>query len=58
MLRVAPSNGRILIVDDEKTNCDVIYSFLMLLNFPNRESRTTFAYNGDQAVKEIRRSLE
>jgi CheY-like chemotaxis protein len=42
--------SQIMIVDDEKFNCDIIYGFLLVLGFKNRESRTKFAYNGEQAV--------
>ena len=45
--------GKILVVDDEKFNIDIIYSFLMLLGIVNRKELTSFAYNGEQAVEEI-----
>jgi len=37
----------ILIVDDEKFNCDIISSFLMLLELPNRHKVAQYAYNGE-----------
>ena len=42
--------GKILIVDDEKFNCDIIDGFLMILDVPNRDNLTEYAYNGEQAV--------
>ena len=30
----------------------------MILGFKNRKERTKFAYNGEQAVKEIKESIE
>ena len=50
--------GKILIVDDEKFNCDIIFGFLMVLGFKNREKRTCFAYNGEQAVQLINQSIK
>ena len=38
---------KILIVDDEKFNCDIIDGFLMILGIEKREEICTFAYNGD-----------
>jgi hypothetical protein len=32
--------GKILIVDDEKFNCDIIEGFLMILGFDQREEAT------------------
>ena len=40
--------GKILVCDDEKFNCDIIYSFLMILGVPNRKEICEFAYNGEQ----------
>ena len=39
--------GKILIVDDEKFNCDIIDGFLMVLNFQNKNKLREFAYNGE-----------
>ena len=39
--------GKILVVDDEKFNCDIIDGFLMILGFTDRHRRTAFAYNGE-----------
>ena len=50
--------GKILVVDDEKFNCDIVYGFLMILGFKERKERTTFAYNGEQAVKEIKKAID
>jgi hypothetical protein len=46
--------GKILIVDDEKFNCDIIEGFLMILGFDQRENMTEYAYNGEQAVKKVK----
>ena len=45
-------------MDDEKFNCDIVYGFLLILGFSARKERTTFAYNGEQAVKMVRESFE
>ena len=45
-------------MDDERFNCDIIDGFLMVLGFENREKRCTFAYNGQQAVKIISKSID
>ena len=50
--------GKILIVDDEKFNCDIIDGLLMILGVENRQFRSQFAYNGEQAVKIIKQSVE
>ena len=44
------SHRKILVVDDEKFNCDIIDGFLMILGFKNREHDVEFAYNGEQAL--------
>jgi CheY-like chemotaxis protein len=50
--------GKILIVDDEKFNYDIIEGFLMILEFEQREFMTEYAYNGEMAVQKIRDSIE
>jgi len=50
--------GKILIVDDEKFNCDIIYGFLMILGLKNRQDKTHFAYNGEQAVAMVQKALD
>ena len=40
------NRATILICDDEKFNCDIIYGFLMILGVPNRKEVCEFAYNG------------
>lgn len=50
--------GKILIVDDEKFNCDIIEGFLMILGFQNRETRAVFAYNGEQAVQKVKDAVD
>jgi CheY-like chemotaxis protein len=52
-----PSNGKILVVDDEKFNCDIIFGFLMLLGIYNRKELTDFAFNGEQAVEAVQRAF-
>ena len=47
------NHGKILIVDDEKFNCDIIEGFLLILGFKDREKKCVFAYNGEQAVNLI-----
>lgn len=37
---------KILIVDDERTNCDIIYGFLLMLGIQNRNLISKFAYDG------------
>ena len=39
--------SKILVVDDEKFNCDIIDGFLMILGYKNRHQMTVFAYNGE-----------
>jgi len=41
------NSGKILIVDDEKFNCDIIFGFLMVLGMAHRKTKTDFAYNGE-----------
>jgi CheY-like chemotaxis protein len=50
--------GQILIVDDEKFNCDIIEGFLMILGVPNQQEITDYVYNGEQAVNKIRLALD
>ena len=48
--------GKILIVDDEKFNCDIIDGFLMILGFkelPGAKDAVHFAYNGEQAISMV-----
>ena len=44
--------GKILIVDDEKLNCDIIHSFMMILglNIKYLEYLNKLAHNGEEAV--------
>ena len=44
---------KILIVDDEKFNVDIIYGFLMILGVKNRSEIAEFAYNGEEAVERV-----
>jgi CheY-like chemotaxis protein len=45
-------------VDDEKFNCDIIEGFLMILGFEQRNNMTEYAYNGEQAVKKVKESID
>ena len=56
--KTAYNSGKILIVDDEKFNCDIIDGFLMVLNFQNQNELREFAYNGEQAISAVRRAIE
>lgn len=49
--------GKILVVDDEKYNCDVIMGFMMILGIQNRKELVEFAYNGEQALDIIQKSV-
>jgi TRAP-type uncharacterized transport system substrate-binding protein len=42
--------GKILVVDDEKFNCDIIYGLMLVLGLKDRQNLTSFAYNGEQAI--------
>ena len=46
-----------LIVDDERFNCDIIYGFMMLLAVQNRKAKTDFAYNGEQAIQQVQKAI-
>ena len=50
--------GKILIVDDERFNCDIIAGFLMILDVEYREQLTEFAYNGEQALNRIKKCFD
>jgi two-component system sensor histidine kinase/response regulator len=52
------SKHKILIVDDEKTNCNIISGLMLMLGVPNRKQIATFAYDGEQAVKSIQDSID
>ena len=49
--------GYILVVDDEKYNCDVIYGLMGVLNVDKRKEITEFCYNGQDAVKKVQESI-
>jgi CheY-like chemotaxis protein len=51
-------NSKILIVDDEKFNCDIIEGFLMVLQMPNYQQRTDQCYNGETAVEKVKAAIE
>jgi len=39
--------SKILVVDDEKFNCEIIDGFLMILGFQRRKEQVVFSYNGE-----------
>ena len=43
------NTNKILIVDDEKFNCDIVYGFMMILGIANRSTIAEFAFNGEEA---------
>ena len=49
--------SKILIVDDEQFNHDVLYSFLKILEVKNRKEITEFVFDGQQAVEKIEQSI-
>ena len=49
---------KILVVDDEKFNCDIVYGFLMILGVKNRAELTEFAYNGEEALNRVQQSVQ
>jgi CheY-like chemotaxis protein len=55
--KAAYNTGKILIVDDEKFNCEIIDGFLMLLNFQNKNKLREFAYNGEQAIDAVKNAI-
>ena len=50
--------GKILIVDDERFNCDIIEGFLMVLGMKHSTSRVEACYNGEQAVRAIQNAVD
>ena len=52
-LAIVKNKRKILIVDDEKFNCDIIYGFLMILGIKNRSEIAEFAYNGEEALSKV-----
>ena len=50
---VMRNHQKILIVDDEKFNCDIIYGFMMILGVKNRSEIAEFAYNGEEAFSRV-----
>ena len=50
--------GKILVCDDEKFNCDIIYGFLLILGISNRKDICEFAYNGEQALQKIQKAIK
>ena len=53
----AYNQGKILVVDDEKFNCDIVYGFLMIFGVRNRSKITEFAYNGEEALSRIQQAV-
>lgn len=55
-----PRPGKILIVDDNALNCDMLKDFFSVLAFDNSHVKQAveFAYSGDQALKLVEDSIE
>ena len=56
--RINNNLGKILIVDDEKFNCDIILGFLLILGIHNRREMADLAYNGKQAVELVQKAID
>ena len=41
------NRAKIMVVDDESFNCDIIYGFLLILGIQNRKEMCEFAFNGE-----------
>ena len=54
----AKKTGKILVVDDENFNCEIIDGFFMILGFQKRHEQAVYAYNGEQAVNEIKAAID
>ena len=53
----ASNKGKILIVDDEKFNCDIIYGFLMIMGVKKRSEIAEFALNGEEALTRVQQAI-
>ena len=51
--RELKSQGKILIIDEEVSNHDIIDGFLMLLGYSNRENNAVYVQDASSAWKEI-----
>ena len=56
-LPIVRNHQKILIVDDEKFNCDIIYGFMMILGLRNRADIAEFAFNGEEALRKIQHAV-
>ena len=45
------NSGKILVVDDQATNFEIIKGFLMILGFDNAEENVDFVNNGKRAIE-------
>lgn len=50
--------SKILIVDDEKFNCDIVEGFLQVLGMNNVKKRAEQCYDGDQAVERVETAIQ
>jgi CheY-like chemotaxis protein len=50
--------GKILVVDDEKYNLDIIKAFFTILKMKDIESRVTFCNDGENALQVIKDSVD
>ena len=48
---------KILVVDDEQMNLDVIATYLQILNMDGREERVTYCRDGEKALAIIQESV-
>lgn len=50
--------GRILVVDDQASNIEVLDGLFMVLNLPDRRRRVEYTFSGSQCLKVIRNQLD
>ena len=50
--------SKIMIVDDEMFNCQIILGFLMVLGVENRQELADVGLNGEQAVELVKAAIE
>ena len=57
-LRVMQKQGKILVVDDERFNCDIIESFFQILGLPNSKNRLVAVQSGEAAINAVQAALD
>ena len=50
--------GKILVVDDERFNCDIIESFFQILGLPNSKNRLVAVQSGEAAINAVQAALD